>query len=206
MTNPDLSLIGVLVDRSGSMTTMRSDMEPALNNFLDAQKNVAGRCEVTLAQFDDEYEQVWTLRDIHDVPVYQLVPRSTTALLDAMGRFITDIGAELAARDEAARPATVIIVIVTDGLENSSREWTRAQVRELVTRQRDVYRWDFVFLGANFDAIQEAASMGIAGSSSLTYQGHRSRQSMQSVDRYVRQRRAKLRAEFSDEDRKNAKE
>jgi hypothetical protein len=205
MTNPDLSLIGVLVDRSGSMITMRSDMQPALNAFLDGQKEAPGRCEMTLAQFDDVYEVVWTLRNIRDVPAYQLIPRNTTALLDAMGRFITEIGAVLAARAEADRPGKVIIVIVTDGLENASREWNRAQVRELVTQQHRDYRWEFVFLGANFDAIREAEGLGIARTSSLTYDGPRSPAAMSSAERHVRRLRANLSSEFSDEDRTNSK-
>ncbi len=76
MTNPDLTLIGVLVDRSGSMQALKSDMEPALANFLTSQAELPGAAQVSLAQFDDAYEQVWALRDITEVPSYKLVPRN----------------------------------------------------------------------------------------------------------------------------------
>src|ERR1700761_1196066 len=118
MTNPDLTLIGVLVDRSGSMQQMKSDMEPALTSFLAGQAEQPGAAQVSLAHFDDVYEQVWALRDITQVPRYTLVPRNMTALLDAMGRFVTDIGDEISARLEIDRPGKVVIVIITDGLEN----------------------------------------------------------------------------------------
>ncbi len=86
MTKPDLTLIGVLIDRSGSMQGLKSDMEPALAGFLSSQAELPGAAQVSLAQFDDAYEQVWALRDITEVPSYALVPRNTTALLDATGQ------------------------------------------------------------------------------------------------------------------------
>lgn len=205
MTNPDLTLIGVLVDRSGSMESMRSDMEPALRRFLKNQKGLPGRCQVTLAQFDNVYEQVWTLRDIAEVEDYELVPRNMTALLDATGRFITDVGAELARRGDADRPAKVVIVVITDGLENASTEWTRDSVRALVTRQREKYSWEFVFLGANFDAIAEAGRLGVPMRSALTFDARRSARALNSMDRHIARLRRTGESAFSDEDRDDAK-
>ena len=119
-TNADLTLIAVLVDRSGSMAQWREDMEGGLNAFVESQASEPGEAEITLAQFDTRYELVWPLGPIKDAPKYALMPRGGTALLDAMGRFITQVGEELTQRDEADRPGKVIVCIVTDGLENSS--------------------------------------------------------------------------------------
>jgi hypothetical protein len=204
MTNPDLTLIGVLVDRSGSMHRLKSDMEPALASFLTSQAEQPGTAQVSLAHFDDVYEQVWALRDITEVPSYTLVPRNTTALLDAMGRFVTDVGAELAARPEQDRPAKVIIVIITDGMENASREWSRDGVRELVQRQREGYAWEFVFLGANFDAVAEAGRLGIPQSAALTFAPEASPAAMASMGSHVSRLRAAGQSAFGAVDRSNA--
>lgn len=204
MTNPDLTLIGVLVDRSGSMQQMKSDMEPALASFLAGQAEQPGAAQVSLAHFDDVYEQVWTLRDIAVVPRYTLVPRSTTALLDAMGKFITDVGAEMSGRSESERPGKVVIVIITDGLENASREWTHNGVRELVRRQRANYAWEFVFLGANFDACVEAERLGIKQSAALTFTPRTSPSAMSSMGNHISRLRSEGRSAFSDDDRSSA--
>jgi len=204
MTNPDLTLIGVLVDRSGSMQGLKSDMEPALANFLVAQAEEPGAAQVSLAQFDDVYEQVWTLRDIAEVPKYTLVPRNTTALLDAMGRFVTDVGAGIAGRPEQDRPGKVIIVIITDGLENASREWSRDGVRELVRQQRERYAWEFVFLGANFDAVAEAGRLGIPHGAALTFAPGATPAAMASMGSHVSRLRASGRSAFDDDERSNA--
>ena len=96
------------------------------------------------------------------VPVYKLEPSGSTALLDAAGRAINETGARLAAMDESQRPGLVVVVIVTDGHENASREINRAQIRQMIEHQQSVYRWQFTFLAANQDAFAEGESLGIA--------------------------------------------
>lgn len=169
MTNPDLTLIGILVDRSGSMNTCRADMEGGIASLLEEQAETDNSIEVTLAQFDTTYDIVYPPTAIKDVPKYVLQPRGGTALLDAMGRFITETGEALAKKKDKNRPGKVLIVIVTDGYENRSNEWTRPAVKALITQQRGIYNWDFVFLGANMDAVSEADSFGIARGSALTF-------------------------------------
>lgn len=171
MTNPDLTLIGVLVDRSGSMATCKNDMEGGLNTFLREQAALPGLLDVTLAQFDSVYESVWEPTRLNGgwVPEYALFPRNMTALLDGMGKFITETGEYLASQSEDKRPGKVVIMVVTDGMENASREWKRSQVKALVEQQTNVYNWEFTFLGANMDAIAEGTSLGVAGASSLIY-------------------------------------
>lgn len=204
MTNKNLSLIAVLVDRSGSMAQCRDDMEGGLNTFVENQAKEPGDAEVTLAQFDTEYELVWPLGPIKDAPKYTLTPRSSTALLDAMGRFITEVGEELAARDEADRPGKVIVCIVTDGMENSSVDWTRATVKELVEQQCTQWQWEFIFLGAGMDAVQEGASVGVAQKSSLTFDKANAKDVYAMASAYVSTVRGGGKAAFSEEDRQSA--
>ena len=169
MTNADLSLIAALLDRSGSMRSIAGDTRGGFDAFIESVRNQPGRTEVTLAQFDHHYEVVYRGRPIGEVPPLELEPRGRTALLDALGRFITDIGEALAALPEDQRPGDVTVLVMTDGHENASAEWTLAAVREMITRQESQYSWDFVFLGANMDAVEVGTSMGFAAGKSLTY-------------------------------------
>ena len=203
-TNADLTLIAVLVDRSGSMAQWREDMEGGLNAFVESQASEPGDAEITLAQFDTKYELVWPLGRINDVPKYTLMPRGCTALLDAMGRFITEVGEELAKRDEADRPGKVIVCIVTDGLENSSVDWTRDMVKALVEQQSSQWHWEFVFLGADMDAVQEGASVGVPQKSSLTFDKANARLTYAMASDYVSTARGGRKAAFSEQDRKSA--
>ena len=203
-TNADLTLIAVLVDRSGSMAQWREDMEGGLNAFVESQASEPGDAEITLAQFDTKYELVWPLCAIRDAPKYTLTPRGCTALLDAMGRFITEVGEELAKRDEADRPGKVIVCIVTDGLENSSVDWTRDMVKALVEQQSSQWHWEFVFLGADMDAVQEGASVGVPQKSSLTFDKANARLTYAMASDYVSTVRGGRKAAFSEQDRKSA--
>ncbi len=97
------------------------------------------------------------------------MPRGSTALLDAQGRTIVELGQELAALAEHERPSKVIVVTITDGLENASKHFNLEQIGEMIREQRDKYNWDFVFLGANQDAIKTAAAMNIPLPSAMSY-------------------------------------
>jgi uncharacterized protein YegL len=204
MTNTDLTLIAVLVDRSGSMAQCRDDMEGGLNTFVESQAKEPGDAEITLAQFDTKFELLWPLSPIKDAQKYTLVPRGCTALLDATGRFITEVGEELATRDEADRPGKVIVCIVTDGMENSSVDWTRDRVKALVQQQRSQWQWEFVFLGADMNAVQEGASLGVPQKSSLTFDKANARLTYAMASDYVSTLRGGGKAAFSEEDRKSA--
>jgi uncharacterized protein YegL len=174
VTDANKTLIGILVDRSGSMQSCKTDMEGGINTLIEEQAEQPGDCEVTLAQFDTQYEYVWETRAIAKAEKYKLTPRGGTALLDAMGKFITEIGEQLADRKAAKRPGKVVIVVVTDGYENSSKEWTRSDVKDLVTQQKNIYSWEFMFLGANMDAVAEGGSIGISPRASMTFDAQNS--------------------------------
>jgi hypothetical protein len=164
--------INFLLDRSGSMELIRSDTIGGINRYIDTQRQQPGTCTLTLAQFDDQYELIYERVPITDVAPrttenYQ--PRGWTALHDAMARLIDDTGARLASLPESERPEHVIFVTMTDGQENSSRQFKAQDVRKKIEHQRTAYQWEFVFLGANQDAVLTAKDLGIHAGSTITY-------------------------------------
>lgn len=163
--------IVIILDRSGSMATVRENTVKGFNDFISKQKEVKGDASVKLVQFDDKYDVVFDkpLQDTPELTQDTFVPRGGTALLDAQGRTIVELGRELEALSESERPNKVIIVTLTDGHENSSTDYTREKVKQLTEHQRTTYGWEFVFLGANQDAIRTAAGLGILRQSALTY-------------------------------------
>ncbi|WP_082909063.1 vWA domain-containing protein [Mycolicibacterium iranicum] len=169
MTNPDKTLIAALLDRSGSMQASKTATEDGWRELINEQRHQPGRCDVTLAQFDTVYELLYPPTDIGTVPEFIVAPRGMTALLDSTGRFITEVGELLSALPEDDRPGQVICMIMTDGMENSSTEWTWESVRDLISRQRDQWNWRFIFLGSNIDAVEIGTKMGVAAEDSITY-------------------------------------
>jgi len=170
----DYTHIQIVLDRSGSMEGIRDDVIGGLNTFMEEQSKGPGTCTVGLAQFDDEYEVIYERVPIANIAKRtraNYVPRNNTALLDAIGRTINALGTNLGFMDESQRPSKVIFLIQTDGMENASREFTRARIFEMIKHQQEAYNWEFVFLGANQDAIATATSMGISGQSAASYNG-----------------------------------
>lgn len=165
----DFTDVTVVLDRSGSMQSCLLDAQGGLNAFVDTQKQQPGECSYTLVEFDTTYHFVHRGVPIKDVPEYKLVPRGNTALLDAVGRAINETGERLDKLPEHEKPSLVVFVIVTDGAENASKEFTRSQVREMIERQQNTYNWQFTFLGANHNAFREATSLGISASAVAQY-------------------------------------
>lgn len=204
----DLTLI---VDRSGSMNSIREDAEGGVNTFIEQQRGEPGEATLTLVQFDTEYEFVHNGVPISEVPEYKLVPRGATALLDAVGRAINETGARLAAMDEAVRPGLVLFVVMTDGLENSSREFTKTQVKEMIEHQESKYSWHFMFLGADQDAFAEGAAMGLSPDAIADFDSsqvfHALKISSSAVMRMRKQRREgeTVQNMFTEEERKKMK-
>lgn len=168
MTNPNYTHLVLIVDRSGSMHPTAQDATGGIRQFLEDQR-VLPEVTVSLYQFDVIHNTIhdFARLDAALAAPYTLVPRGGTALLDAVGFAVTQVGERLAAMDEADRPGKVAVLIVTDGLENSSTEYTREQVKELLTRQQAEYGWGVTYIGANVDAFSEASAMGVT--SSLDY-------------------------------------
>ena len=158
--------VSVLLDRSGSMESIKNDTIGGFNNFIGEQKKVEGEMTITLCQFDHEYENLYNFIDIQEVvPLTDrtFIPRGSTALLDSVAKIIIDTGKKLAEMSEEQRPERVMIVIITDGMENASVEQTRASVAAMVKHQEDNYQWQFVYIGANQDGFTEASKMGMHG-------------------------------------------
>jgi hypothetical protein len=169
MTRSDLTHLYFLLDRSGSMQSIKTDTEGGFAAFIEEQRRAVGECRVTLAQFDDQYEIVFADTPVADVGRLNLQPRGSTALLDAMGRLITEAGAALAALPEDQRPGSVVVAIMTDGLENASREWTHTAVKALVEQQTTAYQWQFLYMGADQDAIDVGTGLGVGAAHTVSY-------------------------------------
>lgn len=146
----------VILDRSGSMQDARDDHEGGLRSFVKDQCELEGDVRLTLVQFDsqDACEIVFDRVPIREVPVaeIQLIPRGGTPLFDAVGRAVAHV--------KKFNPERVVAMIITDGEENSSREWTLPQVKKLV-ESCEKQNWQFLFLGANIDAFANASAMGV---------------------------------------------
>ena len=160
----DATEIAVVIDRSGSMGGREDDTIGGVNAFLKKQKELPGEARMTIILFDNRYEVLVASRLIQDVP--DLTPetyfvRDSTALYDAVGKTITELGARLAAMPEGDRPSKVLVAILTDGAENASKEFTRDNVFDMIKRQRDTFSWEFLFLAAGQAAFRAGAGLGI---------------------------------------------
>jgi len=185
MTDANLTHLYFLLDRSGSMVSLREDTIGGFDTFIAEQRTAPGRCRVTLAQFDNEYDEVYADRDIAAVPSLVLVPRGSTALLDALGRLVVTAGERLAALPEQDRPGSVIVGVMTDGYENASRDWTHDRIKALIEQQSTEYGWQFLYLGADQDAIEEGAKMGFAAGKSMTYSRGKARDAIGHLSKNV---------------------
>ena len=161
--NKNLTEIIFLLDRSGSMSGLESDTIGGFNTFIERQIQLEGETMVTAVLFDDTYEILWDGLPANQVRLTNknYYVRGCTALLDAVGKTILDVGYRFSRIKEKQRPGKVIFVITTDGLENASIEFTYEKVKKLITHRQEKYQWEFIFLGANIDAIKEADSIGI---------------------------------------------
>jgi hypothetical protein len=179
--NTQLTELAFILDRSGSMGSVAGAAIEGFNHFLHAQQAAPGQARLTLVLFDDEYlmpAASWPVAEVLPLDRTTYVPRNSTALLDAIGRTIDELGARLAALPDAERPGKVIIAILTDGLENASQRYTWGDVAARIRHQTQVYQWEFLFLGANQDAIATAAQLQIATTNAASFRsdaiGHRS--------------------------------
>jgi hypothetical protein len=168
MTNPDYTALLFIIDRSGSMWTIKEDMEGGINGVLEEQKNLPGEVTVDVAYFDDKFTYDDRFLSLGSASI-EINPRGGTALYDAIVSSTAKFGEALAQLPEEDRPGTVLTIIVTDGQENMSTESTIEDVKRVITQQQDVYGWDFLFLGANQDAIATGASFGLRKGASMTY-------------------------------------
>ncbi len=154
--------IAIIIDRSGSMASLRDDVIGGYNTFIQQQKEVEGECEMSLYFFDTKYEKVYENVPIQEVEeLKEYTPGGMTALYDAVGQTMDSLGETFAAMEESDRPEKVMLVIMTDGAENSSTDYSQSKVAEMIEHQKSKYSWEFMFLGANIDAEEVGSSLNI---------------------------------------------
>lgn len=154
----------VILDRSGSMQRLAEDTIGGFNSLIENQRKLEGKCTVTTVLFDNKVEILYQGKNIKEVPTLtskEYFARGSTALLDAIGITINETNSKISSMKEEEKPNKVLVAITTDGLENSSNEYSYSSIKSLIEEKKKKLGWDFIFLGANIDAIGEANKFGI---------------------------------------------
>lgn len=167
--NKNKTELVIILDRSGSMASIKNDIENGFNLFLTEQRKLPGECLVSLYQFDSVCEIAYSAKNLKEVTNIVIHPRGSTALIDTVCRAIKEVGKRLSDTAESDRPGKVIFHILTDGEENASREYSISTMKEMVKEQTEKYSWEFVFLGTNIDAISTGAHYGVSFGKSLSF-------------------------------------
>jgi uncharacterized protein YegL len=168
----NISELVFILDKSGSMSGLESDTIGGYNAMLKKQQEQLGEAVVTTVLFDDKYELLHdriNIKGIRPITEKEYFVDGCTALLDAIGKTIHKIGNAQRHTGEEQRADKVMFVITTDGMENASKEYTYEKIKAMVERQKEKYGWEFIFLGANIDAIATAASFGISADRAANY-------------------------------------
>lgn len=168
----NLTEIVFILDRSGSMRGLEGDTIGGFNSMLEKQKQEPGDALISTVLFDHESEVIYDR-----VPLYKVEPmtekqyyvRGCTALVDAIGGAIHHIGNVHKYAREEDRPEKILFIITTDGMENASRRYSAGEVRKMIRRQQEKYGWEFLFLGANIDAVETARGFGIGEDRAVNY-------------------------------------
>ena len=168
----NLTELVFLLDRSGSMAGLEADTIGGFNSMIQKQKREPGKALVSTVLFDDRCEVIYDRVPLDSIPpmtdkVYY--PRGCTALLDAMGGAIHHIGLIHRYARPEDRPARTLFVITTDGMENASHRYRLPDIKQMIERQKKRYGWEFLFLGANIDAVSTASRFGIGADRAVTY-------------------------------------
>lgn len=167
-----LTEIVAILDKSGSMGSVRDDALGGINTFIEDQKKAPGEALFTLVFFDSNMTVLYdgiNIKEIHTLQKNEYVPSGNTALNDAICSTIDSVGKRLASMKEEDRPEKVLVAILTDGMENDSKSFTRADVKERIDHQREKYNWEFVFLAANQDAFATSEAYGISAANTVNY-------------------------------------
>lgn len=206
--------INVILDRTGSMGSIRDDIIGGFNTFIKEQINLPGKATLSLIQFDtqDPFEVIYNFAPIGFVAELTretYVPRAGTPLLDAMGRGINDLEKSLnGILEEADKPAKVVFVTITDGQENSSREFKRDQIMKMIQEKQERENWQFVFLSADLNSINEALDLGFQPQKVMSFDHHAegSKHAWDSMSEKMALFRGKETLEYAFDDKDRAKQ
>lgn len=152
-----------VLDESGSMYRSTEDVLGGFQKLIDEQKQVQdGECIVSVYRFSDTVVNDYIGKSVHDIPSLNYSPGGCTAMNDGIGTAIDEIGKWLSNMDESERPSKNLIVIMTDGAENRSKEYSLERVKEMVKHQEEKYNWSFVYMGTNLNSLDDATNLGIS--------------------------------------------
>ena len=168
----NLTELVFILDRSGSMGGLESDTIGGFNSMLAKQQAEPGECRITTVLFDNEYEVLHDrieIKAVSPITEREYYVRGQTALLDAVGRTINKIGGVQKNTAEEYRAEKVLFVITTDGMENASREFSYDKIKSMIEHQKSKYSWEFIFLGANIDAVDVANRFGVASNRAQSF-------------------------------------
>jgi len=160
-----------ILDRSASMGSNWNESMGSLKAFIEEQQKDETPCKFTLVGFDDQYDIFIDAKDLQDVDADNLPdfrPRGMTALYDSIGKTVNLIKARIKNTPVLERPDKVLFVITTDGMENASQEYTKKTVKDMITKQESKYSWEFIYIGAGIDVMQDAMSLGMKGGNSYS--------------------------------------
>lgn len=164
------TMLCLILDRSGSMGGRENDVVNGVNALLTEQKNLPDPATIAFVRFDSEgierFRQMGPLADCKPLDRSEYQPRGGTPLLDAVGQTISTLDQDW----QREQPERAIVVIVTDGEENASKEYTKDQIKQMILARQDSGKWSFIYLGANVDSFAEAGAIGIFGANTANYQ------------------------------------
>ena len=169
----DLTELVFILDRSGSMAGLEADTIGGFNSFIEKQKREDGEALISVVLFDNESEVIYDRAVLSRIPQMtreQYYVRGCTALLDAIGGAIHHIANVHKYAREEDRPGKTLFIITTDGMENASRLYTYEKVQQMIKKEKEKYGWEFLFLGANMDAVSVANNFGIGADRAVTYE------------------------------------
>jgi Mg-chelatase subunit ChlD len=187
-----LTEIVFVVDKSGSMSSIKNDAIGGFNSFLDEQKKVEGDARVSLVLFDTKFKPLYenvTLDRAESLTEVNYRPGGCTSLYDAMGYTMKSLKDKIKSLSDEQKPDRVIFVILTDGEENSSREYTKGMVFEKVKKLEEKKNWRFLYLGANQDAMIEGGKIGISKFNTVTYDTKNIGHAFAAASQYTKQYR-----------------
>lgn len=166
----DYTHVVMVIDRSGSMSATWNDVKGGYKQIVQDNKKDSGQCTFTVAVFDDKYDILEDFTDISKVSEELATsPRGWTALLDAVGKTINEVGEKLNNLKEDERPHRVLIYIISDGQENSSTEFKKTDIVKMIHEQESKYLWTFNYLGSTIDSVSDAISLGIRDTNSAVF-------------------------------------